>query len=80
MNREKIKKVVIELIEKRLNVNNIKESSLLKDELGATSLNIVEIMLDCEVYMNVEIDDTDADLEIETAGDMINYTMSLKDN
>ena len=49
------KKVVSEILSKRVDVSNLKEEDSLKD-LGLDSLDLVEVMLEIEEALNVEFD------------------------
>ena len=69
---------VQEIIVKELKVDAAKvtlEASL-KDDLGADSLDAVEIVMDIEDEFGVEIDDTKAEA-ISTVGDLVTYIEEL---
>lgn len=69
---------VQEIIVKELKVDAAKvtlEASL-KDDLGADSLDAVEIVMDIEDEFGVEIDDTRAEA-ISTVGDLVAYIEEL---
>ncbi|MCM1130390.1 MAG: acyl carrier protein [Anaeroplasmataceae bacterium] len=69
---------VQEIIVKELKVDAAKvtlEASL-KDDLGADSLDAVEIVMDIEDEFGVEIDDTKAEA-ISTVGDLVAYIEEL---
>lgn len=70
---------VQEIIVKELKVDPAKvtlEASL-KDDLGADSLDAVEIVMDIEDEFGVEIDDTKAET-ISTVGDLVAYIEELQ--
>ncbi|MDR2401283.1 MAG: acyl carrier protein [Deferribacteraceae bacterium] len=70
----KVKKIVAE----QLNVpdgNDITLESSFIDDLGADSLDTVELVMAFEEEFNVEISDEDAD-KIKTVGDALNYIKS----
>ena len=67
---EKVKKIIIE----QLNVSEdsvTKEASFI-DDLGADSLDIVELIMALEEEFDTEIPDTDAE-KIVTVGDVVDY-------
>ncbi len=67
---EDVKEVVVE----QLNVNpdEIKEDSKFVEDLGADSLDVVELVMALEEKFDVEIPDSDAE-GIATVGDAIKY-------
>lgn len=68
---------VQEIISKNLNISKDKitlESSL-KDDLGADSLDAVEIVMDLEDTFNISIADDEAAL-IKTVSDLVEYIKS----
>ncbi|MBE0491304.1 MAG: acyl carrier protein [Sulfurospirillum sp.] len=72
---EDVKEVVVE----QLNVNpdEVKEDSKFVEDLGADSLDVVELVMALEEKFDIEIPDTDAE-KIATVGDAINYITSHK--
>ena len=77
MSRDEIllrgKKIIIE----RLGVdeNQITDNASFKDDLGADSLDIVELVMELEDEFNIEIPDEKAET-FETVGDVANYIES----
>jgi acyl carrier protein len=67
---EDVKEVVVE----QLNVNpdEVKEESKFVEDLGADSLDVVELVMALEEKFDIEIPDTDAE-KIATVGDAIKY-------
>lgn len=65
---------VAEIIAKELNKNaaDIKMETRLVEDLGADSLDAVEIMFALEEKFGMEIDD-DAALQLKTVGDLVKY-------
>jgi acyl carrier protein len=65
-----VKEVVVE----QLNVNpvEVKEESKFVEDLGADSLDVVELVMALEEKFDIEIPDTDAE-KIVTVGDVIKY-------
>ncbi len=70
---DKIKKI----IEEQLGIegHKIKEDASFIDDLGADSLDIVELVMAMEEEYNIEIPDEDAE-KLKTVGDVVTY---LKD-
>lgn len=56
--------------------DTITMESSFEDDLGADSLDLVELVMALEEEYDVEIDDDDAE-KIKTVGDAVNYIKSL---
>lgn len=67
---ERIAKIVSE----RLGVDEseVKKEATFKDDLGADSLDVVELVMELEDEFELEISDEDAE-KIATVGDVIDY-------
>jgi len=67
---DEVKEVVVE----QLNVNpdEVKEDSKFVEDLGADSLDVVELVMALEEKFDIEIPDSDAE-KIVTVGDAIKY-------
>ncbi len=67
---DEVKEVVVE----QLNVNpdEVKEDSKFVEDLGADSLDVVELVMALEEKFDIEIPDTDAE-KIVTVADAIKY-------
>ena len=72
---EKVKNIICK--ELKLDPSKVTEESSLKDDLGADSLDAVEIIMDIEDEFNIQIDDTEAE-NIKTVKDIVKYIESLK--
>ena len=72
---EDVREVVVE----QLNVNpdEIKEDSKFVEDLGADSLDVVELVMALEEKFDIEIPDADAE-KIATVGDAIKYVEDHK--
>ncbi len=72
---EEVKEVVVE----QLNVNpdEIKEDSKFVEDLGADSLDVVELVMALEEKFDIEIPDAGAE-KIATVGDAIKYVEDHK--
>ena len=69
-----IKAKVVEIIKDRLSVdaNDIEETSSFANDLGADSLDTVELIMEFEKEVGLSIPDEDAE-KIATVGDAIKY-------
>ena len=67
---EKVKKIIIE----QLNVSedSVTEEASFIDDLGADSLDIVELIMALEEEFDTEIPDSDAE-KVVTVGDVVDY-------
>jgi len=72
---EQVKKVVIEQL--GVSEGEIKKESSFVDDLGADSLDTVELVMALEESFKTEIPDEDAE-KIKTIGDTVTYIMSQK--
>ena len=72
---DEVKEVVVE----QLNVNpdEVKEDSKFVEDLGADSLDVVELVMALEEKFDIEIPDSDAE-SIVTVGDVIKYIENNK--
>jgi acyl carrier protein len=70
---DEVKEVVVE----QLNVNpdEVKEDSKFVEDLGADSLDVVELVMALEEKFDIEIPDSDAE-SIATVGDAVKYVES----
>lgn len=74
MTRENVAEEIKKLISESLStdIKEIKEDSKFVDDLGADSLDIVELVMAMENKFNIEIPDEDAQ-KIKTVGEAIDY-------
>ncbi len=74
MTRENVAEEIKKLISESLStdINEIKEDSKFVDDLGADSLDIVELVMSMEKKFDIEIPDEDAQ-KIKTVGEAIDY-------
>ncbi|QOR68529.1 acyl carrier protein [Cytobacillus suaedae] len=70
---ERVTKIIVD----RLGVDEaeVKLESSFKDDLGADSLDVVELVMELEDEFDMEISDDDAE-KIATVGDAVNYINS----
>ena len=68
---EDVKKIIVE----RLGVDaaEVTENASFQNDLGADSLDIVELIMEFEKTFDIEIPDDDASDKITTVGDAIKY-------
>ena len=69
---------VVEIIEEQLFVEGmeITERTSFKDDLGADSLDVVELIMAMEEEFDIEISDGEAE-NVKTVGDVVEYIKSL---
>ena len=69
---EDVKKIIVE----RLGVDaaEVTENASFQNDLGADSLDIVELIMEFEKTFDIEIPDDDASDKITTVGDAIQYS------
>jgi len=67
---EKVRDIVVEQLDVRPEDVNLKSSFI--DDMGADSLDIVELIMALEEAFNLEISDEDAE-KISTVEDVVNY-------
>ncbi|WP_029520565.1 MULTISPECIES: acyl carrier protein [unclassified Persephonella] len=72
---ERIKEIIADQL--GIDVDQIKPESKFVDDLGADSLDVVELIMAFEEEFDVEIPDEDAE-KIQTVGDVINYIKEKK--
>lgn len=75
---EQIESKVKEIIVKNLGIeeSEVTRETSFKDDLGADSLDCVELVIDFEHEFGIEIDDNEAE-NINTVGDAIDYINKL---
>lgn len=71
---EKVQEIIVK--ELKVDAAKVTLEASLKDDLGADSLDAVEIVMDIEDEFGVEIDDTKAEA-ISTVGDLVTYIEEL---
>ena len=71
---EKIKTIIVDLLQ--VNEDAVTEDATFIDDLGADSLDLVELIMALEEEFNIEIPDTDAEKVVSVA-DVVNY---IKEN
>ena len=72
---EKVKEVVVEQLD--CNADEVKEDSRFIEDLGADSLDVVELVMALEEEFDIEIPDEDAE-KIATVQDAMNYIENNK--
>jgi acyl carrier protein len=70
-----VKEVVMEQLSK--SADEVQESSRFSEDLGADSLDIVELVMTLEEKFDIEIPDEDAE-KIKTVADAVAYIENLK--
>jgi len=72
MTRKDIENQVKTIISERLGVKDVYPNSLLEEDLGADSLDLVELIMAFEDEFDIEISDEEAK-RIKTVGDAIKF-------
>lgn len=72
---DEVKAIVVEQL--NVNADDVKEGAKFVEDLGADSLDVVELVMALEEKFDVEIPDEDAE-KILTVGDVIKYIENLK--
>ncbi len=67
---DEVKEVVVEQLS--VNPDDVKEDSKFVEDLGADSLDVVELVMALEEKFDIEIPDSDAEA-IATVGDAVKY-------
>lgn len=71
----KVKSIIAEQL--GVPLENVKDNARFMDDLGADSLDIVELVMALEEQFDIEISDQEAE-KIQTVGDAIQFIMSKK--
>ena len=71
---EKVKAIIVEQLQ--VAENTVTEEASFIDDLGADSLDLVELIMALEEEFDIEIPDTDAE-KVVTVGDVVEY---IKEN
>ena len=77
MSEQEVLDKVIQLISERFSVDVLKitKDTTFQEDLGADSLDVVELVMDLEDIFGIQISDEDAE-QIVTIGDAVNYIVS----
>jgi acyl carrier protein len=70
---ERVKKIIVERLE--VDESQVTPEASFKDDLGADSLDVVELVMELEDEFDMEISDEDAE-KITTVGDAVAYIES----
>lgn len=70
---ERVTKIIVDRL--GVDASEVKLESSFKDDLGADSLDVVELVMELEDEFDMEISDEQAE-QIATVGDAVNYIQS----
>jgi acyl carrier protein len=70
---ERVSKIVVDRL--GVDASEVKTEASFKEDLGADSLDVVELVMELEDEFELEISDEDAE-KIATVGDVVNYINS----
>jgi acyl carrier protein len=72
MNREEVSGIVSDIIKEQLGVTDVSPDARLKEDLGADSLDQVEMVMHAEEKFDIEVADEDL-TNINTVNDFIDF-------
>jgi acyl carrier protein len=72
---DRVKKIIVDRLD--VDAEEVTLEASFKDDLGADSLDVVELVMELEDEFDMEISDEDAE-KISTVGDAVNYINSLQ--
>ncbi len=72
---DRVKKIIVDRLD--VDEEKITPEASFKEDLGADSLDIVELVMELEDEFEMEISDEDAE-KINTVGDAVNYIQALQ--
>ena len=77
MSEQEVLDKVIQLISERFSVDVLKitKDTTFQEDLGADSIDVVELVMELEDAFGIQISDEDAE-QIVTIGDAVNYIVS----
>lgn len=67
---EKVKSIIVDQLD--VDENEVTEASNIQDDLGADSLDIVDLVMSFEEEFDIEIPDEDVE-KIKTVGDIVKF-------
>jgi acyl carrier protein len=76
-NREKVRAEVVDIISNRLGVGKeqITDATTFQEDLGADSLDVVELVMELEEKFKIQIPDEEAE-KIKTVGAAVDYVVT----
>ena len=77
LTRDEIREKLVALIQEQLTATNIEDNMSFTKDLGADSLDVVDLVINIEEAFGLDIPDEDAE-GIQTVGDVIDYIMKAQ--
>ncbi len=74
---EKVKSIIVDQLD--VDEDKVTQSASITDDLGADSLDVVDLVMSFEEEFDIEIPD-DQVAKIKTVGDIVNYIEANTDN
>ena len=68
-----VNKRVVEILQDKLGIDEIGSDDNLIDDIGADSLDIMELVMEMEREFNIQIHDDEIDKNFTTVGHLIDY-------
>lgn len=78
--QKKLKKIIMDVATSDVDLNEINDNTVLTDDLGFDSVQIISLIVELESQFNIEIEDDDLDIEKLTVFKNLNNMLVEKIN
>ena len=78
--KKKLKAIIKDIVTEDIDVNVINDDTVLTDDLGFDSVQIISLIVELESQFNIEIEDNDLDIEKITVFESLNNMLATKLN